>query len=45
MLTPTMPLYSQMYAYDYFIYSIGHRLGRGSELQNFDVNGREKREK
>ena len=24
-----------MYAYDYFIYSVGYRLGRNSEIQNF----------
>ena len=45
MLIPTMLLYSQMYAYDYFIYSIGYRLGRGLEIQNFDGDGRKKREK
>ena len=45
MLIPTMPSYSQMYAYDYFIYSLGYRLGRGLETQNFDGDGRKNREK
>ena len=45
MLIPTVPFYSQMYAYDYFIYSLGYRLGRGLEIQNFDGGGREKLEK
>ena len=27
-----------MYAYDYFIYRIGYRLGRNKEIQNFNGN-------